>query len=424
MEEFIDALIDFSIHTDFKDIPQFYYDAFLNYLGVTYLGSKQEAITQAIQTILEDRQGNYQPLFHQEKLPLSSCALIDCFSSAILAYDDIHFPTTTHPCGPIASALLAISRKQKVSLKQFLNALCIGMEIECRLAVALFLNETNGWYTTGIVAAMASAMAVGKLLNFNKEQYRNVLGFATDLASGTRGSHGSMMGSFIPALASYHGYMAAMYTKNGMTANINSLTGKNGLILQITKTPHIEEAKKEFNQLISMQVSCKPYPYGFISYGILSILNEIDITNCSKIEIEVSKQVYQLGKNRKPQSNYDAFVSLPYIIGHILVDKKNIYQPLTGDFKIEKDEQAIMDKVILKENEAFTNQQVIMTINQQKYQSKEVLGTTNHCMSHQDIVKKFKLLTHINDEFIEDYYHKEIDDIIDFINKNFKTLCV
>lgn len=364
MEEFVDALIDFSIHTDFKDIPQFYYDAFLNYLGVTYLGSKQEAIIQATKTILEDRQGNYQPLFRQEKLPLSSCALIDCFSSAILAYDDIHFPTTTHPCGPVASALLAISRKQKVSLKQFLNALCIGMEIECRLAIALFLNETNGWYTTGIVAAMASAMAIGKLLNFNKEQYRNVLGFAADLASGTRGSHGSAMGSFIPAIASYHGYMAAMYTQKGMTANINSLIGKNGLIRQITQNPHLKEAMQGLNQeLLSMQASCKLYPYGFISYAILSTLKDIgdDLTKCSTIVVEVSKQVYQLGKNRNPQNNYDAFLSLPYIIAHALVDKKNIYQPLMGKFTILKTEQEVMDKIILKENEELNNQQTIIT---------------------------------------------------------------
>lgn len=416
MEEFVDALIDFSIHTNFKEIPQFYYDAFLNYLGVTYLGSKQEAITQSIQTILEDRQGNYQPLFHQEKLPLSSCTLIDCFSSAILAYDDIHFPTTTHPCGPIASALLAIARKQKVSLKQFLNALGIGMEIECRLGIALFLNETNGWYTTGIVAAMASGMAIGKLLNFNKEQYRNVLAFAANLASGTRGSHGSQIGSFIPAIASYHGYMSAMYTQNGMTANINSLIGENGLINQITHTPHIKEAMQGLNQeLLSMQTSCKLYPYGFISYATLSTLKDIndDLTKCSKIVVEVSKQVYQLGKNRNPQNNYDAFVSLPYIIAHALVDKKNIYQPLTGEFTITKKEQEIMDKIVLKENEELNNQQTIITIDQKIYKSK----SSHYQMTHEDIINKIKQLTYIDKQFIENYYYQEINDIYDFIKK-------
>lgn len=423
MEEFVDALIDFSIHTNFKEVPQFYYDAFLNYLGVTYLGSRQKAITQAIQTILEDRQGNYQPLFHQEKLPLSSCALIDCFSSAILAYDDIHFLTTTHPCGPVASALLAIARKQKVSLKEFLNALCIGMEIECRLGIALFLNESNGWYTTGIVAAMASGMAIGKLLNFNKEQYRNVLAFAANLASGTRGSHGSQIGSFIPAIASYHGYMAVMYTQNGMTANLNSLIGENGLINQITPTPHIKEAMQGLHQeLLSMQTSCKLYPYGFISYAILSTLKDIndDLTKCSKIVVEVSKQVYQLGKNRNPQNNYDAFVSLPYIIAHSLVDKKNIYQPLMGEFTITKIEQEIMDKIILKENEKLNNQQTIIRIDQKIYKSNK----SHPQMTHEDIINKIKQLTYIDEQFIENYYYQEINDIYDFIKKRLEmSMC-
>ena len=421
MKEFIDALIDFSINTHLEKIPLFYYDAFLNYLGVTCVGAKQEVIDQTIETIIEDRCGNYQPLFHQEKLPLSSCALVDCFSSAILAYDDIHFETTTHPCGPVASGLLALARKQKVSLKQFLEALCIGMEVECRLGLAFFLKENNGWYTTGIVGAMATAVAIGKLLNFNKEQYKNVLAFSANLASGTRGSHGSAIGSFIPAFASYHGYMAAMYTQKGISANINSLIGKNGLMMQIIKTPHLKEAMENLNkQWISMQVSSKPYPYGFISYAILSTLNEIniDITKCKKIEVEVSKQVYQLGNNKNPQNNYDAFVSLPYIIAHVLVDKKNIYQPMIGKFLITKEEQEIINKIVLKENETLTNQQTIMIIDEQRYQSNKVLGTPQNEMKHQDIIEKFKRLTNINNQFIEDYYHQEIKDIYHFIKHN------
>ena len=172
-----------------------------------------------------------------------------------------------------------------------------------------------------------------------------------------------------------------------------------------------------------MQVSCKPYPYGFISYAILSTLNNInmDITKCKKIEVEVSKQVYQLGNNKKPQNNYDAFVSLPYIIGHVLVDKKNIYQPLIGEFKITKEEQKIINKVVLKENETLTNQQTIITIDGQKYQSNKVLGTPQNEMKHQDIIEKFKNLTNINNQFIEDYYHQEIEDIYLFIKENLEN---
>lgn len=327
LELFGEELVDFIEKTDLQKIPEFFYDALLNYLGVTYLGASHPAITVVINTLLEDHQGTYQPFNRKENVSLADVALIDCFSSAVYAYDDIHFETTTHPCGIVISAILAFARKEQLSINETLNALYIGMETECRLAMVMFdkkAESKSGWYTSGIVGGLAVAAALSHLYKFDRKKIKSALALASNYASGIRGSHGSMAGSFIPAIACKNGFIAIMLVKNGMTCSFASLVGENGLIKQIAAKPALQKARK--GQL-SLNTSCKPYPYGFISFSAIALLLKIDIDYriIDKIIVEVSSRVKNLGSNFSPQNMYDGLVSLPYIIGHILVDKKWVF---------------------------------------------------------------------------------------------------
>lgn len=327
LELFGEELVDFIEKTDLQKIPEFFYDALLNYLGVTYLGASHPAITVVINTLLEDHQGTYQPFNRKENVLLADVALIDCFSSAVYAYDDIHFETTTHPCGIVISAILAFARKEQLSINETLNALYIGMETECRLAMVMFdkkAESKSGWYTSGIVGGLAVAAALSYLYKFDRKKIKSALALASNYASGIRGSHGSMAGSFIPAIACKNGFIATMLVKNGMTCSFASLVGENGLIKQIAAKPALQKGRK--GQL-SLNTSCKPYPYGFISFSAIALLLKIDIDYqiIDKIIVEVSSRVKNLGSNFSPQNMYDGLVSLPYIIGHILVDKKWVF---------------------------------------------------------------------------------------------------
>ena len=304
LELFGEELVDFIEKTDLQKIPEFFYDTLLNYLGVTYLGASHPAITVVINTLLEDHQGTYQPFNRKENLSLADVALIDCFSSAVYAYDDIHFETTTHPCGIVISAILAFARKEQLSINEALNALYIGMETECRLATVMFdkkAESKSGWYTSGIVGGLAVAAALSYLYKFDRKKIKSALALASNYASGIRGSHGSMAGSFIPAIACKNGFIATMLVKNGMTCSFASLVGENGLIKQIAAKPALQKARKG---QWSLNTSCKPYPYGFISFSAIALLLKIDIDYriIDKIIVEVSSRVKNLGYNFSPQN--------------------------------------------------------------------------------------------------------------------------
>lgn len=424
LELFGEELVDFIEKTDLQKIPEFFYDTLLNYLGVTYLGASHPAIAVVINTLLEDHQGTYQPFNRKENLSLADVALIDCFSSAVYAYDDIHFETTTHPSGIVISAILAFARKGQLSINETLNALYIGMETECRLATVMFdkkAESKSGWYTSGIVGGLAVAAALSHLYKFDRKKIKSALALASNYASGIRGSHGSMAGSFIPAIACKNGFIATMLVKNGMTCSFASLVGENGLIKQIAAKPALQKARK--GQL-SLNTSCKPYPYGFISFSAIALLLKIDIDYriIDKIIVEVSSRVKNLGSNFSPQNMYDGLVSLPYIIGHILVDRKNGYLPLNNNFIISDDEQEIINKIVIKENSKLSDDEIYISINDKKYYLKDAPGSVNHPITHDEVINKFKTITDIKnkEEFIEKLYHQDITDIYQFIIENFK----
>lgn len=141
LERLIDQLANFATNYQITQIPTYYYDALFNYLGVSLYSSNQEAV-QIVANTFKDDGGKYLPLGQQTPQTLANCVLIDCLSSAILAYDDIHLETTIHPCGPIASSLLAIARKQKSFPKTISN--CINGCFRSRMSLGnCFIFKTK-----------------------------------------------------------------------------------------------------------------------------------------------------------------------------------------------------------------------------------------------------------------------------------------
>lgn len=327
-ESFMNQIIKFSLGTPKGDLL-FYYDAFLNYYAVTQSGCHEMAVEIAVKEALFEGTGNYQPIGREEKLSLIDCVRIDCLSSAIQAYDDIHFSTTTHPCGPVASAILGVSRFKDVTVKDAIEALKIGMEVECRFAKALFMKP-HGWYPTGIVGGIGASVAVGRLLHFDENQMAQVMSLAAAYVSGNRGTHGSMTGSYVPAIAAASGFRAAMLVDHGFTSSVGAITGGNGLFALMNKDADLKGALEDIGHVyISEETSCKPYPFGFITFAPIDCVEKIkvDPKDITKMELEISKRCHLLGYNKAPKNQYEGLVSIPYIVARGLVDPDKLYEP-------------------------------------------------------------------------------------------------
>ena len=118
-----------------------------------------------------------------------------------------------------------------VSGQALLEAFTLGIEIQCRLGVALLVPPADaqlGWYATGVAGGVSAAAASARLLGLSAEQTRWAIGLAANQASGFRQTHGSMCTSFVPAHAARCGLQAALMAERGFTSSDAALEGANG----------------------------------------------------------------------------------------------------------------------------------------------------------------------------------------------------
>ncbi len=68
----------------------------------------------------------------------------------MLDFDDTHLRTIIHPAGPVVSAILALADYRPGSGDDFLNAMVLGIETECRIGNAVYpAHYDAGWHITG-----------------------------------------------------------------------------------------------------------------------------------------------------------------------------------------------------------------------------------------------------------------------------------
>ncbi|MGH7088591.1 MAG: MmgE/PrpD family protein, partial [Stellaceae bacterium] len=153
--------------------------ALVNWIGCPIWGSRDVSVESTL-TALNPLSGPRTAalLGRADRLDPLKAALVNATASAIADFDDTHLASVVHPTGPPAAALLALVEERRASGVQFLEALAIGIEIECRIARALAATASTGWYMTGVVGGIGAAAAAGRLLGLGKAPMVAALGLA------------------------------------------------------------------------------------------------------------------------------------------------------------------------------------------------------------------------------------------------------
>lgn len=347
LESFGRAIAEFAVLESRASFGSFCTDTFMNWFGCAIMGSRRRPVDRAVAFhALDGINALQSPIGRSEQLAVSACVSIDCLSSACLAYDDIHFKTTLHPAGPVAAAILGLSRSRPVAGRDALDALRVGMEVECRMALALLgptTGATRGWYPTGLVGGFGAAVAVGRLLSFDVARMEIALGLAAARASGTRGTHGAMSAYWVPAVAAESGYVAARLADAGFTCGIASLTGPNGFMRQIAPQPDLATALDALGQrYVCEDTACKPYPFGFIAHAVIQCCVDLQavlppgLEDIVEVILDVSPTAASLGAKTVPTNLFEAQVSLSYIAARVLSDPALAVEPLADEFVVDE----------------------------------------------------------------------------------------
>ena len=153
---------------------------FLNWVGCAVGGARHETVDIALAALSPfSGPAEASVLGRAERLDPLNAALVNGISSHVLDFDDTHLRTVIHPGGPVASAPLAFAEHRTISGPDFVNALVLGVEVECRIGNAVFPAHYDvGWHITGTTGVFGAAAAIGRLLGLDAERMAWAFGIA------------------------------------------------------------------------------------------------------------------------------------------------------------------------------------------------------------------------------------------------------
>jgi len=300
----------------------------LNWAGCAIGGSRHETVDHAMAAMAPfSGPGQAAVLGRKERLDALNASLMNGISSHIFDFDDTHLRTIVHPAGPVASAILALSEYQPVSGADFLHAMILGVEVECRIANAVYPAHYDvGWHITGTVGPFGAAAAVGKLLKLSEIQMLWALGLAASQPVGLREMFGTMTKSFHPGRAAQNGFTAALLAQRNYTSSLQALEAPRGWANVLSTARNYVEITEHLGDHFEISVnSYKPFPCGVVIHpaldGCLQLRAEYGLQpeQIERIELRVHPLVLELTGKKTVQSGLEAKFSVYHAVAAAMV---------------------------------------------------------------------------------------------------------
>ena len=208
-------------------------DLFLDWLGSALAseGARPIPLFEAYAQKMGPAHGPARILVNGRGTSAYFAALVNGASSHLVEQDDLHNSSVLHPATVVFPAALAAAQDLGKSGRELLLASIAGYEAGIRIGEFLGRSHYRIFHTTATVGTLAAAVAVGKLLNFDKQQFLHLLGNAGTQAAGLweflRDAADSKQ--LHTAKAAADGLLAAYFTEQGLTGAQNILEGEQGM---------------------------------------------------------------------------------------------------------------------------------------------------------------------------------------------------
>lgn len=314
--------------------------AFMDFFGVTYRGSIEEASKIAFNTVEEIFSGNLKlnlsasVIGRKAKTDMLSAAFLNGVAAHVLELDDGHRGAQIHLGAVIFPTALAICESQDLSGKDFLEAVMVGYEVGILLGKIVNPDHRNkGFHTTGTIGTFISGAVASKLLKLDEKQILNALGLCGTQAAGLLESdHGGSMGKALHAgKAVYNGLLSALLARNGFTGSGTIFEGDEGFLKTMVFGNDYNKEEFSFESTLNdvgkvriRDIYFKKYPFCRHLHSSIdtalklkaSIGDEYDhIENIAVKTYEVAAQ----HNNFNPKNLEELKQSLPYAVAISLV---------------------------------------------------------------------------------------------------------
>ncbi|MER1967849.1 MmgE/PrpD family protein [Castellaniella sp. GW247-6E4] len=250
----------------------------LNFFAVALAGCGDGTLDVAVRA--------YQPFFSSREATLigrAECAdmlnaaALNAMSANVFDYDDTHLPTVIHPTAPVAAAILAWAETQKVPGPQFLHALTLGMEVECRIGLAISPGHyARGWHITSTCGVFGAAIAAGLLMRLDARRMCWALGSAAAQSAGLVETLGTMSKSVSVGNAARNGLLSAWLASRGFAGPDQPLEGRHGFLAVACDAPDENRILQNLGARWEvLDNTFKPYPCGVVLNPVIEACLEL-----------------------------------------------------------------------------------------------------------------------------------------------------
>jgi 2-methylcitrate dehydratase PrpD len=341
--------------------------SWLNWFGCALGGASDPAVEQLVRAARQLGGNGVSPLLGRpETADPATAALVHAFASNILDFDDTHWATAIHPAGTVASALVAWAGQEKVSGADLLHAFLLGMEVECRVGLAVTPGHyERGWHITATCGVFGAAVAVGRLMGLSRQQMAWAIGHAATQSGGLVASLGTMAKSLNIANASRNGLLAAQWARHGITANEHAIEAKFGFMDVMGSGP-VSSAQL---QGLGQEWECarntfKPYPCGFLLHPALDAclsahaavgeqLGRVEPAGIERISIAVHPLAVVRADRAHPADGIESKLSLQHAAAMAVMRGEAGVRAFTDTAVMDPEVRACRDKVRIASDEAL-----------------------------------------------------------------------
>src|SRR6185503_7830765 len=371
-------------------------------------GSRIAPAVQLEQALADDLDHGRARRASGRRATLRAAALINGTASHAVEFDDIWRNAVYHPGAPVIAAALATAQAQGAGGEAFLRGVIVGYEISTRIGEAVMPSHYKYWHTTGTVGCFGAAAAAATLLGCNREQFMNALGTVGTFAAGLQQAFRSeaMSKPLHAGRAAEAGVLAATAAAKGVSGVHDILEGEVGFGAAMSVKPDWARATSGLGTDYNIvHVTFKNH--GCCGHTFPSLDAVIELRNKHKLAAKDIARIriatYQGGldvvNNFKPEGDYQAKFSLPYVVAHSLIHGSVRLNAFGPDRLNDPQLRALMAKVELSADPEFSR-----TFPRQRAARVEIETTDGRKLTHVQETRKGDPELPLTDAELNDKY--------------------
>ena len=297
--------------------------AVLDWLGSALAGSLEPPARMVQRVVAGFAESREATVFSNGRSSAAGAALANGVASHILEFDDVHKGSTLHPAAPVIPAALAVAEREHADGRAFLLAVALGYEAALRAGEAVNPSHYRFWHPTGTAATFGAAAAAGSILKLDAPRMIDALGTAGTQAAGLWefNADGAMSKHLHPGKAAFNGILAADLAREGFTGATRILEGERGFFRAMSESYDASRITDRLGRHWKILENCyKLHSCCGHTHTAIDVALDLRRENISAVHIETYGPGFEIVKERKPRTPYQAKFSIAYGVAAALAE--------------------------------------------------------------------------------------------------------